>query len=68
MPKITAGGQSLVPMRNFRLLRPSILVDFNRISGLAFVDEAGTNIGVGNMSVAVINNMPGVQKPRMPCT
>src|SRR5438477_25658 len=28
--KILAGGQSLMPMLNFRLLRPSILVDINR--------------------------------------
>ncbi len=39
--KIIAGGQSLVPMLNFRLLRPSVLVDINRIGGLAFVEEAG---------------------------
>ena len=35
--KIIAGGQSLVPMLNFRLLRPSILVDINRIPDLAYV-------------------------------
>ena len=35
--KIIAGGQSLVPMLNFRLLRPSILVDINRIPDLAFI-------------------------------
>ena len=35
--KILAGGQSLVPMLNFRLLRPAILVDINRIPGLAFI-------------------------------
>ena len=29
--KIIAGGQSLVPLLNFRLLRPSILIDINRI-------------------------------------
>src|SRR5215475_11241749 len=40
--KIIAGGQSLVPMLNFRLLRPTILVDINRIPDLAYVrDEAG---------------------------
>ena len=26
-------------MLNFRLLRPSILVDINRIPGLAFIEE-----------------------------
>jgi CO/xanthine dehydrogenase FAD-binding subunit len=48
--KIIAGGQSLVPMLNFRLLRPSILVDINRIGGLAFIEEAGKNIRVGALT------------------
>lgn len=39
--KLLAGGQSLVPMLNFRLVHPSILVDVNRIPGLAAI-EAGT--------------------------
>src|SRR5438270_2739443 len=48
--KIIAGGQSLVPMLNFRLLRPSILVDINRIGGLAFIEEAGKNSRVGALT------------------
>jgi CO/xanthine dehydrogenase FAD-binding subunit len=48
--KIIAGGQSLVPMLNFRLLRPSILVDINRIGGLAFIEDAGKNIRVGALT------------------
>jgi CO/xanthine dehydrogenase FAD-binding subunit len=45
--KIIAGGQSLVPMLNFRMLRPSILIDINRIAGLDVIAETGTAIGVG---------------------
>jgi len=37
--KVLAGGQSLVPMLNFRLARPSVLVDVNRIAGLDAVDD-----------------------------
>ena len=48
--KIIAGGQSLVPMLNFRLLRPSILVDINRIGGLAFVEEDENAIRVGALT------------------
>ena len=48
--KIIAGGQSLVPMLNFRLLRPSILVDINRIGGLAFIKEAENAIRVGALT------------------
>jgi len=32
--KIVAGGQSLVPMLNLRLVRPTVLVDLNRVPGL----------------------------------
>ncbi len=35
--KVLAGGQSLVPAMNFRLATPSVLVDLNRIGGLANV-------------------------------
>jgi carbon-monoxide dehydrogenase medium subunit len=45
--KIIAGGQSLVPMLNFRMLRPSILIDINRIAGLDVIAETGTAIRVG---------------------
>jgi CO/xanthine dehydrogenase FAD-binding subunit len=39
--KVIAGGQSLVPMLNFRLLAPSVLVDITRIPDLDFVVEDG---------------------------
>ena len=48
--KIIAGGQSLVPMLNFRLLRPSIFVDINRIPGLAFIAETENDIRVGALT------------------
>jgi len=35
--KILAGGLSLVPMMNFRLARPSALVDVSRIDGLSYL-------------------------------
>ena len=39
--KVLAGGQSLVPMLNFRLLAPSLLVDITRIPGLDLIEEDG---------------------------
>jgi CO/xanthine dehydrogenase FAD-binding subunit len=48
--RIIAGGQSLVPMLNFRLLRPSILIDINRIPGLAYINETESNIYVGALT------------------
>jgi len=38
--KILAGGQSLVPLLNFRMLRPAALIDINRIPGLDYVVES----------------------------
>jgi carbon-monoxide dehydrogenase medium subunit len=48
--KVLAGGQSLVPMLNFRLLRPAILVDINRIPGLASIKEERGGIRVGALT------------------
>jgi CO/xanthine dehydrogenase FAD-binding subunit len=48
--KILAGGQSLVPMLNFRLVRPAILVDINRIPNLAFIEETSDTIRVGALT------------------
>ncbi|HEX5761218.1 MAG TPA: FAD binding domain-containing protein [Thermoanaerobaculia bacterium] len=35
--KVLAGGQSLIPVMNFRLAQPALLVDLNRLPGLDFV-------------------------------
>jgi carbon-monoxide dehydrogenase medium subunit len=35
--KVLAGGQSLIPVMNFRLAQPAILVDLNRLPGLDFI-------------------------------
>ena len=45
--KVLAGGQSLVPLMNFRLARPAHLVDVNRLDGLARVTERDGGVAVG---------------------
>jgi carbon-monoxide dehydrogenase medium subunit len=45
--KILAGGQSLVPMLNLRLVRPAHLVDVNRVAGLAFIERRGDDLVIG---------------------
>jgi len=37
--KILAGGQSLVPAMNFRVLQPSMLIDLNRLKEMDYVHE-----------------------------
>ena len=45
--KVLAGGQSLVPLMNFRLARPSVLVDLNRVAELQYIAERDGNGGLG---------------------
>jgi CO/xanthine dehydrogenase FAD-binding subunit len=48
--KIIAGGQSLVPMMNFRLARPEVLIDINRIKGLDYIRREGDEIAIGALT------------------
>ena len=45
-----AGGQSLVPLLNFRLARPSVLVDLNRIEALARITVEDGALRLGAMA------------------
>ena len=44
--KVLAGGQSLMPLLNFRLARPAHLVDINRIGGLDRIYERDGGVAV----------------------
>jgi len=48
--KILAGGQSLVPLLNFRIVRPSVLIDINRLAELDFVEEDGGGLRIGALT------------------
>lgn len=48
--KILAGGQSLVPAMNFRIVQPGVLIDLNRVEELSYIHEKGDAIRVGAMS------------------
>jgi len=48
--KILAGGQSLMPLLNFRLSRPAALVDLNRIASLAYIREENGQVRLGAMT------------------
>lgn len=46
--KVLAGGQSLVPLMNFRLAQPSVIVDLNDVSELFYIrpdDDSGLRLG-----------------------
>lgn len=45
--RVLAGGQSLMPMLNLRLLQPSVLVDINRIPGLSEITPHSQRVEIG---------------------
>jgi carbon-monoxide dehydrogenase medium subunit len=45
--KVLAGGQSLVPLLNFRLARPSVLIDLNLVPDLTYVRRTNGHVAVG---------------------
>lgn len=48
--KLLAGGQSFVPMANFRVLRPEVVIDLNRIAALGFIAERDGGLAIGAMT------------------
>jgi carbon-monoxide dehydrogenase medium subunit len=48
--RVLAGGQSLVPMMNFRLATPKAIIDLNRIAGLSYIEEDGDVVRIGAMT------------------
>ena len=48
--KALAGGQSLMPMMNLRLVRPAVIVDINRIGGLSGVSAADGTVTIGSLT------------------
>jgi 2-furoyl-CoA dehydrogenase FAD binding subunit len=48
--KIIAGGQSLIPVMNFRLGRPEVLIDINGIEGLDYIKEEGNKLLIGALT------------------
>jgi aerobic carbon-monoxide dehydrogenase medium subunit len=60
--KVLAGGQSLVPMMNFRIARPTALVDINRVPGLDHIARDGDALSVGALvRHAAIEHLDGEQ-------
>ena len=45
--RVLAGGQSLVPMLNLRLIDPQVLIDISRIKALDVIRDLGDKIEVG---------------------
>jgi carbon-monoxide dehydrogenase medium subunit len=48
--RVLAGGQSLIPLMNFRLARPSHLVDLNHVDELTYIRRVNGHVCVGAVS------------------
>jgi len=48
--RVLAGGQSLVPMLNFRVAAPQVLVDINRIPGLSGIEVANDHVRISALT------------------
>jgi carbon-monoxide dehydrogenase medium subunit len=48
--KILAGGQSLVPAMNFRLLRPAIIIDINELKELSAIKATDQDVLIGALT------------------
>jgi aerobic carbon-monoxide dehydrogenase medium subunit len=48
--KVLAGGQSLLPLLNFRMARPAVLVDLNGIKELSFIELRGDSVAIGALT------------------
>ena len=59
--RVLAGGQSLIPLLNFRLARPAHLVDVNRLPGLDRIEERDGGFAVG----ATVRQADAERHPRL---
>jgi carbon-monoxide dehydrogenase medium subunit len=48
--KILAGGQSLIPMMNFRLARPDVLIDIKRVAELDRIHDEPHGLRIGALA------------------
>jgi CO/xanthine dehydrogenase FAD-binding subunit len=48
--KVLAGGQSLMPLLNFRMARPAVVIDLMHIPGLSFIELRGDKVAIGAMT------------------
>lgn len=61
--KVIAGGQSLVPLLAFRLARPSVLVDLNRVTGLDGLELDDGKLRIGAMTRQHrLERLPGLRE------
>jgi CO/xanthine dehydrogenase FAD-binding subunit len=64
--RVLAGGQSLVPMLNLRLLAPRALVDLNRVAELAYIEPGDGMLRFGAMTRQRKIEFSGLVREKLP--
>ncbi|WP_037163534.1 FAD binding domain-containing protein [Rhodococcoides fascians] len=64
--KILAGGQSLIPVLNFRMASPERLIDINRLSELAYIRSVDGTLRIGAMTRTAMLEKSGVIERKWP--
>jgi carbon-monoxide dehydrogenase medium subunit len=59
--RVLAGGQSLIPLMNFRLAKPGFLIDLRNVAGLSGIRQDGDVLVIGAMTrMAELERSPEV--------
>ncbi len=64
--RLLAGGQSLVPMMNFRLVAPTLLVDINGVATMNFIDAKPGETAIGALTRHAMLEDSEAVRARMP--
>ncbi len=65
--KVLAGGQSLIPAMNFRMARPTALVDLNKVKELSYIKPtADGGLAIGTMTRDTVVEEDKLVKERFP--
>lgn len=64
--RLLAGGQSLVPLLNFRLSAPAVIIDLNRAADLAYIKEENGLVRIGAMTRQRAIEFSPLVKTRLP--
>ncbi|MBV8535344.1 MAG: xanthine dehydrogenase family protein subunit M [Alphaproteobacteria bacterium] len=64
--RVLAGGQSLIPMMNFRVAAPAALIDLNRIPSLAYIRADGNIVRIGAMTRQRAIEFSAVVREKLP--
>src|SRR4026207_2530110 len=63
--KLLAGGQSLIPVMNFRLAQPAVLIDLNRVREMDPIRPGGPQEGGGRREGAMTRQRTLERDPRV---